>query len=592
MFTSATAQKHGRSADERRSCHRTALQWAVLVFFGDNWGKLIDLSERGMSFQFAHTPSLGEPIHFTFEAMGCMPLPHDAKIFGESIQATGQVVWTLDFERTAGVKFLELSSRSRDQIRYWLSSPTGQGAVTPHEALNVGHSSSLTEELKREWANEWNQEAVQKAPTPSTVAGPAAPFVKTPPESAALESDLENLDSESAVLWEPETTFPVQEGGSLESNPELPRKPKSAFASLGHKALTSVSQPHIEREPEPERAFAPRRDPQASEMQGQWQTELEPEAQGLESSGYDSAGFLEHLEHEDRQRRGQTLELKQRRTRLGLTAVLAGLATVGALAGIIGFVSKFIGGAEVAGSAPTPLASKVDSIPTDGTDARVAAENATPFLVEVLDANNRRSVLWFSDDAHDSASGHVVSKSSSPLVSTGSAKTAEGENAAARMREPAHDFSLIPPHAGGPVPNASSSASSTVIVAPTLGEAASSPDVPLAGAIPRSAMPTPVEPAVRQGGDVQPARLIRAKLPDYPQLARASHAGGDVTLDALVDESGIVKDVKVISGPLLLRAAAKAALLQWKYEPARLDGQPTPMHLTVTMKFKDNQVKP
>jgi len=93
---------------------------------------------------------------------------------------------------------------------------------------------------------------------------------------------------------------------------------------------------------------------------------------------------------------------------------------------------------------------------------------------------------------------------------------------------------------------------------------------------------------MRQGGDVQPARLIRAKLPDYPQLARTNHSGGDVTLDALVDDSGNVKDVKVISGPVLLRAAAKAALLQWKYEPARLDGQPTAMHLTVTMKFKDN----
>ena len=63
---------------------------------------------------------------------------------------------------------------------------------------------------------------------------------------------------------------------------------------------------------------------------------------------------------------------------------------------------------------------------------------------------------------------------------------------------------------------------------------------------------------------------------------------GDVTLDALVDESGNVLDVKVIAGPLLLRDAAMEALRQWKYEPARLDGQPTPMHLTVTVKFQNN----
>ena len=64
---------------------------------------------------------------------------------------------------------------------------------------------------------------------------------------------------------------------------------------------------------------------------------------------------------------------------------------------------------------------------------------------------------------------------------------------------------------------------------------------------------------------------------------------GDVTLDALVDETGTVKDVKIISGPLLLRKAAKEALGRWKYEPARLDGKPTAVHLTVTVKFQNNQ---
>ena len=66
---------------------------------------------------------------------------------------------------------------------------------------------------------------------------------------------------------------------------------------------------------------------------------------------------------------------------------------------------------------------------------------------------------------------------------------------------------------------------------------------------------------------------------------------GDVTLDALVDEHGNVKDVKVISGPLLLREPAKEAVRLWKYEPARLDGRATAMHLTVTVKFQDKQQK-
>jgi protein TonB len=98
-----------------------------------------------------------------------------------------------------------------------------------------------------------------------------------------------------------------------------------------------------------------------------------------------------------------------------------------------------------------------------------------------------------------------------------------------------------------------------------------------------------VERTLPVGGEVQPARLIRAVLPAYPQLAKSNRVAGDVTLDALIDASGNVNDVSVISGPVFLREAAKVALKQWKYEPARLDGKPTAMHLTVTVKFKNDQ---
>jgi protein TonB len=61
---------------------------------------------------------------------------------------------------------------------------------------------------------------------------------------------------------------------------------------------------------------------------------------------------------------------------------------------------------------------------------------------------------------------------------------------------------------------------------------------------------------------------------------------GDVTLDALIDETGRVTRIKTISGPILLQDAAAAAVRQWKYEPATLDGKAVPIHLTVTVKFR------
>src|SRR5215469_16137991 len=181
MITSAAAHKNDWRTNERRSCSREELSWIVLVFFGqNNWGKLIDLSEKGMRFQFEQLPSLKEPIEFTFEAMGCMSIPREANAFGDSFQAAGRVVWTHEFERTAGVQFLNLSQRSRDQIRYWVSSATSQGAPPVHEATNVGHTAGLTQELKKEWDAEWNRRAGQRAPEPFATKLPPAALPKVP----------------------------------------------------------------------------------------------------------------------------------------------------------------------------------------------------------------------------------------------------------------------------------------------------------------------------------------------------------------------------------------------------------------------------
>jgi TonB family protein len=95
----------------------------------------------------------------------------------------------------------------------------------------------------------------------------------------------------------------------------------------------------------------------------------------------------------------------------------------------------------------------------------------------------------------------------------------------------------------------------------------------------------PAAPPAPAGGDVQPARLISSVPPSYPALARTQHIAGDVRLDALIDATGRVTTMKVVSGPSLLHQAAMDSLRQWKYQAATLDGKPVPMHLTVTVQF-------
>jgi TonB family protein len=126
----------------------------------------------------------------------------------------------------------------------------------------------------------------------------------------------------------------------------------------------------------------------------------------------------------------------------------------------------------------------------------------------------------------------------------------------------------------------------------SLGESELSLDV---AAGPNSAVPLSdlsashrKEPAapVPIGGDVKPAKLIKAVQPVYPAMARSQHVSGNVQIDALIDADGSVSAMKVLSGPALLRDAALQSLKQWKYQPAELDGKPTPMHLTVTLQFR------
>jgi TonB family protein len=113
------------------------------------------------------------------------------------------------------------------------------------------------------------------------------------------------------------------------------------------------------------------------------------------------------------------------------------------------------------------------------------------------------------------------------------------------------------------------------------------PSQPAAGLAPSlagSASRQPVAPS--SGSDIKPATLISSVAPVYPSMARTQRVGGAVTIDALIDATGHVTSMAIISGPAILQGAAKDALSRWKYAPAQLHGKPVPMHLTVTIQFK------
>jgi len=98
-------------------------------------------------------------------------------------------------------------------------------------------------------------------------------------------------------------------------------------------------------------------------------------------------------------------------------------------------------------------------------------------------------------------------------------------------------------------------------------------------------VPSPTPPAASGGGNLQPPRLVSSPPLASSSLALTGRMEGVVVIDALVDATGKVTDMRVISGFPRLTQAAMDALRTWKYEPARLNGQPIAMRMKVSINF-------
>ncbi len=96
------------------------------------------------------------------------------------------------------------------------------------------------------------------------------------------------------------------------------------------------------------------------------------------------------------------------------------------------------------------------------------------------------------------------------------------------------------------------------------------------------------KPIVRLHQGIQAPRKIVHVAPEYPGLARQIRVKGIVILEVTVDDGGNVINAHVLRSIALLDKAALTAVLQWKFEPARLNGEAIPVVMTVTINFELN----
>jgi TonB family protein len=95
--------------------------------------------------------------------------------------------------------------------------------------------------------------------------------------------------------------------------------------------------------------------------------------------------------------------------------------------------------------------------------------------------------------------------------------------------------------------------------------------------------PMPAAPRVSQG--VTEATLTHRVEPVYPMQARNQRLQGKVTLSATIATDGSVPEVAIVSGPPVLAEAAKTAVKNWKFNPAKLNGTPIQIQKEIVVFF-------
>src|SRR5262245_10676375 len=98
--------------------------------------------------------------------------------------------------------------------------------------------------------------------------------------------------------------------------------------------------------------------------------------------------------------------------------------------------------------------------------------------------------------------------------------------------------------------------------------------------------PAPVrKDAINVSGGVLQASGIKKVEPDYPPIAKAAKAEGEVRIQITVSEEGKVIEAEVIEGHPLLRDAALQAARQWEFKPTELSGKPVKVQGVLTFTF-------
>lgn len=90
------------------------------------------------------------------------------------------------------------------------------------------------------------------------------------------------------------------------------------------------------------------------------------------------------------------------------------------------------------------------------------------------------------------------------------------------------------------------------------------------------------EPITRTAATHPPQAAFHAT---YPVLAQHMNVQGSVVLQAVISADGMIEDLRVLSGPAILSAAAQQAVREWRFKPMYQNGQAVESKAKITVSF-------
>ena len=94
------------------------------------------------------------------------------------------------------------------------------------------------------------------------------------------------------------------------------------------------------------------------------------------------------------------------------------------------------------------------------------------------------------------------------------------------------------------------------------------------------------ENALKVPASVMEANLVTSRVPAYPEAAKSEGIEGRVVMEAAISKSGMVDHVRVIEGDRQLRSAAEEAVLEWRFRPYLVNGQPVDVLTMIRVDFR------